>query len=309
LKNPYRAQSKVNPQREKGRREIANDVFQSLMRASLTGGEYQVVFTVIDRTWGFQKQSALISIEDFRVSTGLSRQGLLKAIKHAEVKRILVVYRNGTKGSEYLFNKHWDTWQLPAHAQLGNQGSLAGEDPLGNHSVPSLATTVDQTSQPQLPSTSQLPVSDTEPVKKGGGRGGAPPKETSKETLKERGPVSIKFDIFWKAYPKKKSKGLAEKVFAKVNPDEQLLATMLATIERAKKSEDWLKNSGQYIPHPATWLNAKGWEDEYLDEGGRRGESRARTSGPNPPQRRHEAPTPEEYRASKERYDARKQHL
>jgi hypothetical protein len=37
---------------------------------------------------------------------------------------------------------------------------------------------------------------------------------------------------------------------------------MIATIEQAKKSENWLKESGKYIPHPATWLNAKGWEDE-----------------------------------------------
>ncbi len=73
------------------------------------------------------------------------------------------------------------------------------------------------------------------------------------------------FELFWKAYPKKKSKGQAEKAFDKINPDEQLLASMIAMIERAKKSEDWLKAGGQYIPHPATWLNAKGWEDEEVE--------------------------------------------
>ncbi len=72
-----------------------------------------------------------------------------------------------------------------------------------------------------------------------------------------------KFDIFWGAYPKRKSKGYAEKVFAKVNPDEQLLATMLAKIEQAKKSEDWQREDGKFIPYPATWLNSKGWEDEF----------------------------------------------
>jgi len=86
---------------------------------------------------------------------------------------------------------------------------------------------------------------------------------------------SIHFDIFWKAYPKKKSKGDAEKAFAKVNPNEQLLATMLATIERAKKSEGWLKDNGQFIPYPATWLNHKCWEDEFPEkEGGRDGTHR-----------------------------------
>jgi len=37
---------------------------------------------------------------------------------------------------------------------------------------------------------------------------------------------------------------------------------MIATIERAKTSEDWIKDQGRYIPHPATWLRAKGWLDE-----------------------------------------------
>jgi len=75
------------------------------------------------------------------------------------------------------------------------------------------------------------------------------------------------FAQFWKAYPKKKSKGQAEKAWKAINPDEQLLAIMLATIERAKKSEDWLKEGGQFIPYPATWLRAKGWADEIKQEG------------------------------------------
>ena len=81
------------------------------------------------------------------------------------------------------------------------------------------------------------------------------------------------FDIFWEAYPKRKSKGHAEKAFEKLNPDEELLATMLTAIEEAKKSDDWQKESGQYIPYPATWLSAKGWEDE-IQKGGQDGTHR-----------------------------------
>ncbi|GEM_PF-659724 len=74
--------------------------------------------------------------------------------------------------------------------------------------------------------------------------------------------VRDRFARFWKAYPKKRSKGQAERVFFRIDPDEQLLATMIATIERATTSEDWLKEGGKYIPYPATWLGARGWEDE-----------------------------------------------
>jgi hypothetical protein len=71
------------------------------------------------------------------------------------------------------------------------------------------------------------------------------------------------FARFWAAYPKKRSKGDAEKAWDKLKADEQLLTVILAALERAKKSADWVKDGGQYIPYPATWLNAKGWEDEY----------------------------------------------
>ena len=88
-------------------------------------------------------------------------------------------------------------------------------------------------------------------------------------------PTEKHFNTFWEVYPKKKSKGQAEKAFSKLNPDEQLLATILTAIERAKKSVDWQKEEGQYIPHPATWLNAKGWEDEIkIKKGGQGGAHR-----------------------------------
>lgn len=70
------------------------------------------------------------------------------------------------------------------------------------------------------------------------------------------------FKKFWEAYPKKKSKGQAEKAWLKIKPDEQLLASIIAMIARAKKSEEWQQDGGKYIPHPATWLYAKGWEDD-----------------------------------------------
>jgi len=37
---------------------------------------------------------------------------------------------------------------------------------------------------------------------------------------------------------------------------------MLDAIEYTKKTEEWQKEKGQYIPYPASWLNARGWEDE-----------------------------------------------
>lgn len=74
------------------------------------------------------------------------------------------------------------------------------------------------------------------------------------------------FDRFWAAYPKHVSKDKAWKAFMKINPTEELLAQMLDALERQKKYYAWGRQSWKYIPHAATWLNQKRWEDE-LDDG------------------------------------------
>ncbi len=72
-----------------------------------------------------------------------------------------------------------------------------------------------------------------------------------------------RFITFWEAYPKKKSKQQAIKAWQKLSVDDKLLTTMLEAIKLAKTTPQWQKDGGQYIPHPATWLNAGAWEDEH----------------------------------------------
>lgn len=68
------------------------------------------------------------------------------------------------------------------------------------------------------------------------------------------------FEAFWNAYPKvkQKSKQEAREAFAKVDVP---LQTLLDALEIQKKSHDWTKEGGQYIPYPAKWLNKRRWED------------------------------------------------
>ncbi len=71
------------------------------------------------------------------------------------------------------------------------------------------------------------------------------------------------FAEFWIKYPKKKNKGDAEKAWKAAHVDDVLLAEIIEAIETARRSPDWLKDNGQFIPYPASWLRAKGWEDEH----------------------------------------------
>ena len=72
-------------------------------------------------------------------------------------------------------------------------------------------------------------------------------------------PITNKdFDKFWEAYPKKKSKPIALKAWLKHKPDIDVVIKSLTII---KKCDQWTKNKGEFIPYPASWLNAEGWND------------------------------------------------
>jgi len=70
------------------------------------------------------------------------------------------------------------------------------------------------------------------------------------------------FDEFWSSYPKKVGKAPACKAWAKLKPDDDLRQTILAALASHRKSVQWQKDDGQYIPNAATWLNQRRWEDE-----------------------------------------------
>lgn len=70
------------------------------------------------------------------------------------------------------------------------------------------------------------------------------------------------FDEFWCSYPKKVKKGTARKVWLKLKPSKKLLDKIIEALEWQKKSKQWNRDNGQYIPNPSTYLNASCWEDE-----------------------------------------------
>ena len=86
-------------------------------------------------------------------------------------------------------------------------------------------------------------------------------KSKNKEQEKE---IYTLFDQFWNAYPRHVNKQGAIKAFEKAKVDGNLLETILTAIERQKKSDQWTKDNGQFIPHPATWLNQRRWDDDVV---------------------------------------------
>lgn len=77
--------------------------------------------------------------------------------------------------------------------------------------------------------------------------------------------IQTDFDLFWSAYPRKTAKGAARKAWARLSPDTVTVQKMLDALTWQRVQPQWLKDGGQYIPMPATYLNQERWEDEPVN--------------------------------------------
>ena len=69
------------------------------------------------------------------------------------------------------------------------------------------------------------------------------------------------FGRFWDTYPRKTGKKAALHAWSKAG-DKPDIEEIVTAIEAQKQSAQWQKDGGQFIPHPATWLNQGRWDDD-----------------------------------------------
>lgn len=72
------------------------------------------------------------------------------------------------------------------------------------------------------------------------------------------------FERFWNAYPKvrRQKKKDARRAWKKLKPSLELCRQMAVALEAQKRSEEWTRDGGRYIPMPATWIRGERWTDE-----------------------------------------------
>ncbi len=70
------------------------------------------------------------------------------------------------------------------------------------------------------------------------------------------------FTRFWAVYPAKKGKKAAWQEWRKLRPSDELAEQIIAAVQVQVRWPDWLRDGGQYIPNPSTWLHQGRWDDE-----------------------------------------------
>lgn len=82
------------------------------------------------------------------------------------------------------------------------------------------------------------------------------------KTTKTRDIAPERFDVFYGVWPRRVGRPAAMKAWAKAVAAGHLPETIIAG---ALRYREWALKTGQeprFIPHPATWLNREGWNDE-----------------------------------------------
>jgi phage replication O-like protein O len=229
----------ASPQIENGHIDIANTIADKLCSYRLSGQEWQVVWVILRKTWGWlldpnqkngsKKKMDRIALSQFEALTGIDRRkchSLLNKLVGKMVVKKTVTQKGDRIVITYGFQKNFDLWKVsPKKVTVTQKGDGVS---------PKKATKV----SPNWGLT----------------------KEKKETITKDKELYTSNFLSFWNSYPRKIGKGKAFESYQKIKQPRPSLKIILDAIEIQNKTDQWKNTS--FIPHPATWLNARRWEDE-----------------------------------------------
>ena len=208
--------------------KIDNDLFEAILRYPFTKRELNIVLAVIRKTTGFNKRMDDLSLSQIGKMTGINESNISRTIRDLSKNKVLLKQQGKYAANIGVNSKHQE-WKLLPNQQGGCQ----------NNNTSIVKTTTKGLPKQQIQKTT--------------------PKDNTK--IKEHS----SFDKWYSNYPIKKSRGVAEKAFNKINPDEDLLSQMINAIEKQKVHHSNLQELNIFAPewkYPATWLNGECWLDE-----------------------------------------------
>jgi phage replication O-like protein O len=216
------------PQLEDGHTRIANELLEAIISFDFSKRQYKVVLFVLRKTYGWNKKADVMSLSQIMEGTGLDRANCSRTLAELGEMKVLLKQQQAA-GNLVEFNKKYKQWVV-----LPNQQPVAKSAtkvlPKRQFAVVEMATTKDTTKRQLNTDIAQLAFSEC-----------------------------------WKEYPRKVGKGAAEKAWKKLPVDHGLYASIFRAIKAHKADPNTrLGNADpKYIPHFSTWLNDKGWEDEF----------------------------------------------
>lgn len=73
------------------------------------------------------------------------------------------------------------------------------------------------------------------------------------------------FNEFWSEYPKKINKKGCYTSFKRIKNLKNEMPLIMSALSKLKKTQQWTKDNGQFIPNPQTFINQERWKDEHIE--------------------------------------------
>ena len=99
----------VNPQAEDGHIDIANEIAEYMARYRLSGQEWQVLWVILRKTWGWHKKKDRLSLGYIAKMTLMKRPAVARAINKLVNKS--VIKKDNSYINIYMFNKDYEMWK------------------------------------------------------------------------------------------------------------------------------------------------------------------------------------------------------
>lgn len=203
-------------------------VDEAMKKLSPTANLLYIV--IVRKTRGWQKNKDAISLTQFEAVTGLSRKTVIKAINELIEFGFVKEYaqKNAKAAKSYALNDSVFSTLV--------ESPLVEKFPITSGEIPPVTSG-------KIPHT----------------------KTTIKTTKQKQGVYSEEFEKFWESYPRckrKSDKSGAFKTFEKYK-SEVSLELLIQVLNAQKQDQSWIKQDGEFIPAPTTWLNQKNWENDY----------------------------------------------
>jgi len=94
-----------NPQLEDGFVKIANELVDVFCSHRLSGEEWQIIWSVFNKTYRWHRKDDWISLSQFVEMTGMQKSNISRALKKLLNKNIIIKSDN-----KYMFNKYYKEW-------------------------------------------------------------------------------------------------------------------------------------------------------------------------------------------------------
>lgn len=202
--------------------QLPNALVDDKYLVELKGSALAMYILIVRKTRGWQKDSDRISLSQFTEFTGYNKDAVLTGVEKLVNLGLVKRISFENKTSYYELNDQ----PLPPE-------NLLSENPLAENQTSASGKSAKLLAENQTHNNKENNLNKT----------------------------NVHFDQFWKAYPNKKAKKAAEQKFMKIDFKRVSFDYLIFSLEALKKSEDWMKDGGRYIPMASTWINGERWND------------------------------------------------